>query len=153
MFEELDVHMAANWLFYRPRKMFYKIQVLCNRQTSLNIKFRSGEISLMKSLFYFLGFFYGFIDRTAEDMTGNRERERGSDTQQRDQGWKSNPGPLQSLGTWAARSTHWAKRHPKSLFLTSESMSLYVNCLLSYISVCLLMIIMFCLVLISIAHQ
>ena len=25
----------------------------------------------------FLAFFYGFIDRTAEDMTGNKEREKG----------------------------------------------------------------------------
>ena len=25
---------------------------------------------------YFLAFFYGFIDRTAEDMTGKRERVR-----------------------------------------------------------------------------
>ena len=46
--------------------------------------------------------FYGFIDRTAEDMTGNRDRERGSDTQQRDPGWELNPGPLQRLGTWDA---------------------------------------------------
>ena len=42
--------------------------------------------------------FYGFIDRSAEDMTGNRGRERGSDTQQRDLRQESNPGPLQSLG-------------------------------------------------------
>ena len=27
-------------------------------------------------------------------------RERGSDMQQRDAGWESNPGLLQSLGTW-----------------------------------------------------
>ena len=58
------------------------------------------------------GAFYGFIDRTAEDMTGNKEREGGSDTQQRDPCRKSNPGPLQSLGTWDAHSTHWAKRRP-----------------------------------------
>ena len=38
---------------------------------------------------YFLAF-YGFIDSTAKDMTGNR----GSDTQQRDPGWESNPGLL-----------------------------------------------------------
>ena len=31
--------------------------------------------------------FYGFIDRTAEDMTEKRGRERESDTQQRDPGW------------------------------------------------------------------
>ena len=41
--------------------------------------------------FFFLNIclaFYGFIDRTAEDMTGNRERERerGNDMQQRDPG-------------------------------------------------------------------
>ena len=34
-------------------------------------------------------------------MTGNRGRERGSDTQQR-----------ACLGTWDARSTNWAKRRP-----------------------------------------
>ena len=39
-------------------------------------------------------------------MTGNRGRERGSDMQQMDPGRESNPGPLQSLGTWGARSTN-----------------------------------------------
>ena len=37
-------------------------------------------------------------------MTGNRERDSGSDTQQRDPGQESNPIPLQSLGTQGARS-------------------------------------------------
>ena len=47
-------------------------------------------------IFFFLYFFafYGFIDRTVEDMTENRDRERGSDTQQRDPDRESNPGPL-----------------------------------------------------------
>ena len=37
----------------------------------------------------------GFIDKTAEDMTGNRQRERGgNDTQQGDAGRESNPNPL-----------------------------------------------------------
>ena len=58
-------------------------------------------------IFLFLGLFYGFIDSTAEDMTGNRERKRGgSDTQQRDLSRESNPGPLQSLSTWDTRSTN-----------------------------------------------
>ena len=30
--------------------------------------------------------------------------------QQRDPGWESNPGPLQSLSTWVARATNRAKR-------------------------------------------
>ena len=46
--------------------------------------------------------FYDFIDSTVEDMTGNREREGGSDTQQRDP------------GTWDTRSTNWAKWRPSS---------------------------------------
>ena len=50
--------------------------------------------------------FHGFIDSTAEAMTGNRVRGRGSDTQQRDPGRESNPGPLQSLSTWDTRSTN-----------------------------------------------
>ena len=48
--------------------------------------------------FFFLAF-YGFIDRIAEDMTENREREGRSDTQQMDPGWESNPGPLRALST------------------------------------------------------
>ena len=63
-------------------------------------------------LLYFFLSFCGFIDRTVEDTTLNRERERGSDMQQRDPGRESNPGPLQSLGTWDAHSTHRAEQHP-----------------------------------------
>ena len=62
---------------------------------------------------YFFGAFLSIIQRTAEATTGIRVRERGSDTQQRASGWNSNPGPLQrgqSLCTWDARSTNWAKR-------------------------------------------
>ena len=51
--------------------------------------------------FFFLAF-HGFIDRSVEDMTGKRGRERGSDTQQRDPGRELNPSTLQSLGTWDA---------------------------------------------------
>ena len=40
------------------------------------------------------GLFYGFIESTAEDMTGKRGRKTGSDTQQRDPHQESNPGPL-----------------------------------------------------------
>ena len=49
-------------------------------------------------------------------MTGNRLRERGSDTQQRAPGQDSKPGPLQrgqSLCRWDGHSTHWAKRGPE----------------------------------------
>ena len=42
-----------------------------------------------------------FIDRSAEDMTGNRGRE--TDMQQRYPGRESNPGLLQSLGTCTAK--------------------------------------------------
>ena len=59
-----------------------------------------------------------------EDMTEKRGRERGSDTQQRDPGRKSNPGPLQSLGTWGAHSTNWATRRPLIFILMFESLSM-----------------------------
>ena len=39
-------------------------------------------------------------------VTGDGVRERESDTQQRDPGWESNLGPLQSLSTWDARSAN-----------------------------------------------
>ena len=45
--------------------------------------------SLLEALI--LAYFFGFIDRTVEDMTGNRLRERGSYMQQRDPSWQSNP--------------------------------------------------------------
>ena len=66
---------------------------------------------------FFLVFWplYGFVDSSAEDVTGNRIRERGSNTQQRAPGWESNPAPLQQgqcLCTWDACSTHWAKQCP-----------------------------------------
>ena len=77
-------------------------------------------------------FFYGFIDRIAEDVTGHMRWQRGrvthliyiapfrvpKDTQQRARGQESNPGPLQrgrSLCTWDACSTTWAKRRPDFL--------------------------------------
>ena len=66
-------------------------------------------------VFFLIFFWPSAVDRTAEDMTGNREREGGSDMHQRDPGRESNPGPLQSLGTWDARSTHWAKWHPRGI--------------------------------------
>ena len=56
-----------------------------------------------------------FIDRTAEDMIGNRMKERGSDTRQTTPRPELNPGPLQwgrSLCTWDSCSTNWAKRPP-----------------------------------------
>ena len=40
---------------------------------------------------YFFVLVFGFIDRTAEVMTGNRLRERGSDMQQRAPSRDSNP--------------------------------------------------------------
>ena len=46
---------------------------------------------------YFLSIFFwpfGFIDRTDEEMTGNRLRERGSDRHQGAPGRDLNPGPL-----------------------------------------------------------
>ena len=66
------------------------------------------------SFFFFLSIFlafHGFIDSTVEELTGNRERDRGSDTQQRDPGQESNSDPMQqgqSLCTWDACSTNWA---------------------------------------------
>ena len=83
--------------------------------------------------FFFLAFFYGFIDRAAEDRTGNRERERGSDTQQRDPGREPNPGPLQSPGTWDTHPTHWAKRRPhvhvwSAIRETGETLLIWDGC-------------------------
>lgn len=43
----------------------------------------------------FLGPLYGFTDRSDEELTGNRMRERGSDMQPRDPGRESNPSLLQ----------------------------------------------------------
>ena len=63
---------------------------------------------------YFFGPLYGFIDRTAEDTTGNRIRERGSDPQQRAPGQDSNLGLLQRGRSGDARSTNWAQRRPIS---------------------------------------
>lgn len=48
-------------------------------------------------LFFFKHSFwplYAFIHRTAQDMSGNRMRQRGSDMQRRDPGRDSNLGPL-----------------------------------------------------------
>ena len=76
--------------------------------------------------------FYGFIDRIAGEVAGNRMRERGRDTQQRAPGWKSNPGPLQrgqSLCTWDARSTNWAKRRPNARLFKNIGISLAWECL------------------------
>ena len=46
--------------------------------------------------------------------TGNRVREGdpGRDAQRGDPGRESNPGPLQSLGTWVTRATNQAKQCP-----------------------------------------
>ena len=57
----------------------------------------------------FFKFFYGFIVSTAEEMTGNRTRERGSDMWQEAPDRDSNPGPLRqgiSLSSWEALSTN-----------------------------------------------
>ena len=70
---------------------------------------------------FFLAFLYGFIDSTGSRYDGKqeereRERKRGTDMQQRTQGWDSNPGPLQrgqSLCTWDACSINWTKQRPK----------------------------------------
>ena len=63
-------------------------------------------------------YFWPFMALLIEQLKiWQEERERGSDTQQRDPGRELNPGPLQSLGTWDARSTHWAKWRPKFFIL------------------------------------
>lgn len=67
----------------------------------------------MRSFFFKYIFWpLGFIDRTAEHMTGT-DWERGGGAPGRD----SDPGPLQwgqSLCSWDARSTHWAERRPET---------------------------------------
>ena len=55
--------------------------------------------------FFFFWPFMALLTGKLEDMTGKRGRERGSDMQQRDPGWESNPGPLQSPGTGGAHCT------------------------------------------------
>ena len=54
---------------------------------------------------------YGFIDSSAEEVTGNRMREMGSETQQRAPGWESTPGPLQ----WGQASVHGTPALPTEL--------------------------------------
>ena len=56
--------------------------------------------------------FSGFIDRTAEECDRKQGKRGGNDTQQGDPGRELNPGPLQNLGTWVARTTNQAKRRP-----------------------------------------
>ena len=73
-------------------------------------------------LFLFFKYFFGLwwlYWLYSTEMTGKRVRERGSDMQKRDPDLDSNPGPLQwgqSLCTWDARSTTWAKRCPHLFF-------------------------------------
>ena len=72
------------------------------------------------ALFFFFWPLYGFIDSSAEEMTENRMRERGSDRQQRAPGRDSNPGPLQrgqSICTLDACPTNCAKQCPLCLFV------------------------------------
>ena len=110
-----DLRAACNFLFLHKLLEAVRLSITgfispCTKQTIQC----DPTFAKTQNYYYYLFFlaFYGFIDSTAEDMTGNRERERGSDTQQRDPGRESNPGLLQSLSTWDARSTHWAKRRP-----------------------------------------
>lgn len=59
---------------------------------------RSSCIVYFIFYYYYLfivGLYMTFIYGTAQEMTGNRMRERGNDTQQRAPGRDSNPGPLQ----------------------------------------------------------
>ena len=67
---------------------------------------------------FFLAF-SGFIDRNAEECDRKQGREV-SDTQQGDPRRESNPGPLQSPGTWVAHATNRAKRRPSSNFFTTN---------------------------------
>ena len=65
---------------------------------------------------------FGLLIGKLKTWTGNRIKERGSDMQQRAPGWESNPDPLQwwqSLCTWDACSTNWAKRAPEAFFSCS----------------------------------
>ena len=84
------------------------------KNLTIQFRFFLGRIQFNINICIFLTF-YGFIDCSAENMTGNKGRERGSDTQKRDPRQESNPGPLQSLSTWDTCSTTWAKRCPISI--------------------------------------
>ena len=59
---------------------------------------------------FLLAFWLFFIDRTAEDMTSNRLRERGSDTQQRALGRDSNLRLLQLIELNGASSDSFLKQ-------------------------------------------
>ena len=71
------------------------------------------EIFFMEKndFFFFLAFMALLIEQLKIWQETGREREREGE-------WHAakNPGPLQSLGTWDAHSTHWAKGHPEKCF-------------------------------------
>ena len=75
-----------------------------------------AEVSTLTWMYFFIYLFfsniflafYGFIHGTAEDI----KRKQG----------ESNPGPLQSFGTWDARSTHWAKWCPRWMYFEPDSL-------------------------------
>ena len=73
-------------------------------EKSLSWLFKEATRNFHFALMLFGGRFYGFIDRTASEMTGNRWPSR-NDTQQRAPGRDSNPGPLQR---GQSCSTNWA---------------------------------------------
>ena len=69
--------------------------------------YRVTLVTLCSLFIYLFKYVLAFIDKTAEDMTGNRMRERGSEEPQARtpaQGWGQN------LCTWDSCSTNWAKR-------------------------------------------
>ena len=71
----------------------------------------------LNQLLIFLKVFFafsGFIDSTAEECD-RKLGGAGGDTQPCRE---SNPGPLQSLGTWVACATDLAKRRPNQLLIS-----------------------------------
>ena len=71
-------------------------------------------------------FFWPFMALLIEQLKiwQEMERESWSDMQQGDPGQESNLGPLQSLGTWDARSTHWANASPDHHWPTTNPVML-----------------------------
>ena len=78
-----------------------------------NIHFKGLQYIFFIYIFCFWPFM-AFIDRQAEDMIGKRERETGSDTQQR----VSRTRIRCRASAHGARSTNRAKPRPYSTFLT-----------------------------------
>ena len=101
--------LADLWHSVIVLRKYEEISAHASWSTSHNLDWLDGHY------FFFLAFM-ALLTVQLKRVTGTRVRERGSDMQQGDQGRESNPGPLQSLSTWDARSTNWPKQRPDGHF-------------------------------------